>query len=191
MFESNDRDCPLDKLIAPLLESPIDSLTSHGNTLSPLVVDLDGTLTLTDTLIESVVQTVQCNPWDMLRLPFWLMEGRAVFKARLASRAGLAVESLPYREALCNFLRLERRKGRRIILATAANRSIAEAVAAHLGLFDDVVASDETRNLKGTIKLEAVRACAGNRFVYAGDSAADLPIWREADAAVLVGSSPR
>jgi 4-hydroxybenzoate polyprenyltransferase len=98
---------------------------------------------------------------------------------------------LPYREALCNFLRLERGKGRRIILATAANQSIAEAVAAHLGLFDDVVASDETRNLKGTVKREAVRACAGDRFVYAGDSAADLPIWREADAAVLVGTSPR
>jgi 4-hydroxybenzoate polyprenyltransferase len=92
---------------------------------------------------------------------------------------------------LCDFLRRERAKGRWIILATAAHRSIAESVAAHVGLFDEVVASDETHNLKGTIKLEAIRACTGGRFVYAGDSAADLPIWQAADSAVLVGTSAR
>jgi len=174
-----------------LLELSMGSLVSCVGNLSPLVVDLDGTLTRTDTLVESIVQAVKRNPWDILRLLLWLRKGRSVLKARLASCAGFAAESLPYQEALCNYLCIERAKGRRIILATAANQHIAESIAAHLGLFDEVVASDETRNLKGTIKLEAIRACAGNRFVYAGDSAADLPIWREADAAVLVGSSPR
>jgi 4-hydroxybenzoate polyprenyltransferase/phosphoserine phosphatase len=169
----------------------MDRLRVHGNALSPLVVDLDGTLTPTDTLVESIIQAVKQHPWDILRLPLWLREGRCVLKARLASHVGLAVETLPYQEALCDFLRIERAKGRWIVLATAAHRSIAEAVAAHLGLFDEVVASDTTRNLKGIVKLEAIRACAGPRFVYAGDSAADLPIWKAADAAVLVRASPR
>jgi beta-phosphoglucomutase-like phosphatase (HAD superfamily) len=178
-------------LTANSLDSPMDSPPSHLDDSLPLVVDLDGTLTPTDTLFESVIQTIQRNPWDILRLPFWLLKGRSVLKERLASRACLAAETLPYREALCDFLQSERAKGRVIILATAASRSIAESVAAHLGLCDDVVASDETHNLKGTRKLEAIRARAGDRFVYAGDSSADLPIWREADAAVLVGTSPR
>jgi 4-hydroxybenzoate polyprenyltransferase/phosphoserine phosphatase len=169
----------------------MDSLVSQGSALSPLVVDLDGTLTPTDTLVESVIQAVKRNPWDILRLLLWLWQGCSVLKARLASRVGLAAETLPYQEALCDFLRIERAKGRWIVLATAAHRSIAESVAAHLGLFDEVIASDETRNLKGIVKLDAIRACAGNRFVYAGDSAADLPIWKEADAAVLVRTSPR
>jgi 4-hydroxybenzoate polyprenyltransferase/phosphoserine phosphatase len=191
MFEPNDGDHTGDALTTPSLGLSMESLASHGNALPPLVVDLDGTLTPTDTLVESVVQTVQRHPWDMLRLPLWLKDGRAVFKARLASRAGLGAETLPYREDLCHFLRLQRGQGRRIILATAANRRIAAAVAAHLDLFDAVVASDETRNLKGISKLEAIRTQAGDRFVYAGNSVADLPIWREADAAVLVGTAPR
>ena len=190
-FKSNNGDGLLDVLNAHSLESPVDHLVSHGNEPSPLVVDLDGTLTPTDTLTELVLQAVKRHPWDILRLPLWLRKGRSVLKARLAARAGLAAETLPYREALCDFLRMERAKGRRIILATAAHRSIAESIAAHLGLFDEVIASDETHNLKGIVKLEAIRAGVGNRFIYAGNSTADLPIWREADAAVLVGTSPR
>jgi 4-hydroxybenzoate polyprenyltransferase/phosphoserine phosphatase len=173
-----------EQLIPARFEQQVDGLF-------PLVVDLDGTLTRTDTLVESLVQAVKRHPCDILRLPLWLIKGRAVLKARVAARAGFAAEFLPYQEALCDYLRIERTKGRRIILATAANRQIAKSIAAHLGLFDEVVASDETRNLKGTAKLEAVRACAGNRFTYAGDSAADLPIWRAAQSAVLVGASPR
>src|SRR5262245_58069736 len=188
MFEPNDRERSLDNMTALSLEPSTESLTRRGNDVSPLVVDLDGTLTPTDTLVESVVQAVKRRPSDILRLPLWLMKGRSVLKACLASRAGLVAETLPYREDLCDFLRIERTKGRGIILATAANRNIAKSVAAHLGLFDDVVASDETHNLKGTVKLKAIRACVGNRFVYAGDSAADLPIWREAESAVLVGT---
>jgi 4-hydroxybenzoate polyprenyltransferase len=155
------------------------------------VVDLDGTLTLTDTLVESVVQAVKHRPWDILRLPLWLLQGRSVLKVRLAERTSLAVETLPYQAVLCDFLRRERAKGRWITLATAAPRCIAEAVAAHVGLFDEVIASDEAHNLKGTGKLAAIRAFVGERFVYAGDSAADLPIWQAADSAVLVGTSPR
>ena len=161
------------------------------NEYIPLIVDLDGTLTPTDTLIESIIRLVKHNPLDGLKLPFWMLSGRAVFKSNIVLRAGFSVENLPYRQPLVDYLRSEKEKGRRIILATAAHRSIAESVAEHLGLFDSVLASDEVRNLKGRVKLEAIRETVGERFVYAGDSAADLPIWKAAEAAILVGTSPR
>lgn len=172
---------------------PNSALTPPGNEYSPLVVDLDGTLTPTDTLIESIIRLVKRNPMDVLRFPFWLLKGRAVFKAAVASRVFflLSAENLPYREQFVDYLRREREKGRRIVLATAAHRSIAESVAMRLGLFDVVLASDEARNLKGRAKLEAIRETVGERFVYAGDGAADLPIWKAAEAAVLVGTSSR
>lgn len=154
---------------------------------APLVVDLDGTLTPTDTLMESIVQALRQHPSDVLRLPVWLLKGRAEFKEIIASKSRIQAEHLPYRAALLDYLRGERERGRHIILATAAHRRIADAVAAQLGLFDAVLASDAARNLKGTVKLEAIRERVGNRFVYAGDSASDLPIWRAAEAAVLVG----
>lgn len=53
----------------------------------PLVVVLDGTLTVSDTLMESVIRVVKRKPANLLRLPFWLAGGRAVFKAKVAEHA--------------------------------------------------------------------------------------------------------
>ncbi len=157
----------------------------------PLVVDLDGTLTPTDTLIESLVRCVKRSPLTLLRLPFWLLRGRAGFKEALASHAGISPAQLPYRTPLLEYLRTERAAGRRLVLATAAHRSIAEGVATHLGLFDTVLATRVGCNLKGPAKLQAVRESVGADFVYAGDSPADLPIWKGSRAAILVGVTAR
>ena len=158
---------------------------------APLIVDLDGTLTLTDTLVESIAQVIKHNPEDVLRIPFWILKGRAAFKALVASKSSLSAEHLPYRTALLDYLRSEKEKGRRLILATAAHRDIANAVASHLGLFSEVIASDGSLNVKGEAKLQAIREKVGDRFVYAGDDVSDLPVWRAADAAILVGTSRR
>ena len=156
----------------------------------PLVVDLDGTLTPTDTLAESLVGLVKRSPLSLLQVPFRLLNGRADFKDWVAARSGVSAERLPYREALVSYLRGEKQQGRRIVLATAAHRSIAEGVSAHLGLFDEVLATQAGRNLKGEAKLEAIRAKLGGEFVYAGDSRADRAIWKASKAAVLVGVAP-
>ncbi|MDO9161267.1 MAG: UbiA family prenyltransferase [Methylococcaceae bacterium] len=155
----------------------------------PLVVDLDGTLTPTDTLVESIIQLGKQHPVDLLKLPFWLLKGRAEFKANIANRLTLKASNLPYRVELIDYLRHEKQNGRPLILATAANSSIADAVAAHLDLFDTVLASSENLNLKGSAKLAAIQETVGTDFVYAGDSKADLPIWQAAQAAILVNTS--
>lgn len=157
----------------------------------PLVVDLDGTLTPTDTLVESLIRLLKQSPLELLTLPMSLVQGRAAFKHRVAAQVGISAEHLPYHESLLAYLRSEKAKGRRIILATAAHRSIAEAVAAHLDLFDQVLATDGLLNLKGRTKLAAIREAVGEDFVYAGDSPDDLPIWSAARAAILVGVAPR
>ncbi|MBD9359268.1 UbiA family prenyltransferase [Methylomonas fluvii] len=157
--------------------------------LAALVVDLDGTLTPTDTLVESVLQVCKRQSFAVFKLPIWLAKGRAVFKTRVAQASSLDVESLPYRTDLLEYLRAEKRKGRQLVLATAAHSDIADAVAKHLDLFDKVLGSDENHNLKGINKLEAIREAVGPNFVYAGDSKADLPIWQAAQAAILVNTS--
>jgi 4-hydroxybenzoate polyprenyltransferase/phosphoserine phosphatase len=158
---------------------------------APIVVDLDGTLTPADTLAESVVALVKTAPLQLLRLPAWLLKGRSAFKESVAKAVTLAADRLPYSEPVLEYLRGERAKGRPIILATAAHRSIAERVSAHLGLFDSVLATENGRNLKGSLKLDVIRKHVGDDFVYAGDSRADVPIWQAATAAVLVRVSSR
>jgi 4-hydroxybenzoate polyprenyltransferase/phosphoserine phosphatase len=163
------------------------SYSFASSNCTPLVVDLDGTLTPTDTLVESVLKAARSSPLTLLCLPLWLARGRAAFKETIATQPEIDVTRLPYRIPLLEYLRAEKAKGRRIILATAAHHSIADRVAKHLGLFDEVLATTAGRNLKGRSKLTAIRESVGASFVYAGDSRADLPIWHSAQAAVLVG----
>ncbi len=160
---------------------------------APLVVDLDGTLTPTDTLVESTIHAVKHHPALLLRLPFILLQGRARFKQRIATLAGAHFnpDTLPYNEPLLAYLRSEKARGRQLVLATAADRCIAQAVADHLGLFDRVIASDGIDNLKGEQKRRRIQETVGPEFSYAGDHVADLPVWAFASAAVLVGVSPR
>jgi 4-hydroxybenzoate polyprenyltransferase len=66
---------------------------------------------------------------------------------------------------------------------------MAQAIAARLELFDEILASDGQRNLKGPTKAAALVERYGTRgFDYVGDSRADLPVWREAREAVVIGS---
>ncbi|MCV2356931.1 UbiA family prenyltransferase [Paucibacter sp. B2R-40] len=160
-----------------------------GAAQPPLIVDLDGTLTPTDTLMESALVLVRKSFWRALMLPLWLVRGRAVLKQELARRVQLDMNGLPWRADFLSYLGEQRAQGRRLILATAAHKDIAESAAAHLGLFDDVLATEGGLNLKGRNKLDAIRRLVGEPFVYAGDSSADLVVWQSASAAVLVGVS--
>jgi 4-hydroxybenzoate polyprenyltransferase len=151
----------------------------------PLAVDLDGTLVRTDTLHENLLVLFKQAPWLLLLLPLWVLRGKAFFKAEVARRASLDAARLPYNEELLAFLHEEKARGRRLVLATAADRRIADAVAAHLGLFSDVYASDGTLNLSGARKLARLRETLGT-FDYAGNDGVDVPLWRESRRVVVV-----
>ena len=153
---------------------------------SPLVVDLDGTLTPTDTLVEAVIQLIRQSPANLALLVFQLFRGRAAFKQYVASRSSFSARTLPIREPLLTYLRAEKTKGRQLVLATASHESVAKQVASHVGIFDHAIGTQGKTNLKGENKLRAIRRTVGERFVYAGDGAADVPIWKAAEAALLV-----
>jgi 4-hydroxybenzoate polyprenyltransferase len=161
------------------------------HTALPLCVDLDGTLLATNTLHETLV-AVAGNPTVLALIPGWLLAGKAVLKRELARRAPLDPTLLPYNRPLLEYLRKEKACGRYLVLATAADRSIAEVVNAHLGLFDEIIASDGVRNLRGEAKARALSERFGAQgFAYAGNDRTDIPIWGQAARAVLVNVSAR
>jgi len=153
-----------------------------------LAVDLDGTVLLTDSLLESVMALVRERSAALGDALWTLLQGRAAFKAWISAQVRLDVNTLPLNQPLVEWLLTERDSGRRLILVTAADRRIAEAVAASTGLFDEVLASDGAHNLKGQHKaallVERFGACG---FDYVGDALADLPVWRAARRAYVVG----
>lgn len=157
----------------------------------PLYVDLDGSLIASDSLWESLCLLMRRHPSRIAALPFWAVRGRAVLKSRIAALVAPEAGLLPYRAEVMALLGRERARGRPLVLATASHERIARAVAAEVGLFDDVLATTEGRNLKRGSKLEAIRDHSGGRpFAYLGDARADLPIWSAAECAYVVEPSP-
>lgn len=167
------------------IQSPIAAAAKR----TPLIVDLDETLVRTDTLVEQFIALVIRRPLAALAMLPAILGGRARFKARLAAAQPLDPVWLPYHQPLLEFLREQREGGREIHLVTAADHSVAEAVARHCGLFDSAEGSDGACNLKGARKAQRLAERFPGGFAYAGDSPADLKIWAAADGIVLAGTS--
>lgn len=138
-----------------------------------------------------IFQFLKQKPWNVLIFLYLLFQSRAKLKDRISSEVKFDASVLPYRKDLLEYLIAEKALGRSIVLATAAHQSIADAVAKELKIFDVVLSSTPTINLKGKSKLAAIKQVIGDRFTYAGDSKADLPIWYGATSAILVGTSKR
>jgi 4-hydroxybenzoate polyprenyltransferase len=156
-----------------------------------LVVDLDGTLAKTDVLIESVIRLLGRKPWLAFPMIGWLLRGKAEFKRRIAERIEVDAARLPYHADVVRLAEEARAQGRRVVLATAAAERHAQAVASHLGLFDEVISSSNSVNLSGAKKAELLVQRFGERgFDYAGNAYADLRIWRVARQAILVNPAP-
>ena len=162
-----------------------------GSESVPLVVDLDGTLLRTDLLLESALRLIKQRPWLVLLMPLWLLKGRAYLKRKIFQRVQIDVSLLPPHEELLTWLRDEKARGRRLILATASDYQQACLVAEPLGLFETVLGSDGQRNLKGREKLKTIVNVCGEEFDYVGNSSSDLAIWRDCRHAILVNTSRR
>jgi 4-hydroxybenzoate polyprenyltransferase len=152
--------------------------------LRPLCVDLDGTLVKSDTLLDGMCQYLRRHPARFWRMPVWLLGGKARLKAEVARGAELDAARLPYNRELLRFLEEQRRDGRVLYLTTGADEGLAEKVAAHLGIFAGVFATDGRTNLTRQRKLDRLNAEFGE-FDYIGNSRADLPLLAHAGEAMV------
>ncbi len=155
----------------------------------PLVLDVDGGILRTDLLHETAVAFVKAQPLRVFLVLWWLIQGKAVLKRKLAEQARIDIEALPVNEELAEHARAAHAAGRTVCLATAADEFLAARLAQRLGFVDFVIASDGRTNLKGETKARALTERFPAGFVYAGDSASDLHVWAKAERIVLVGAS--
>ncbi|MEP6764209.1 MAG: UbiA family prenyltransferase [Gemmatimonadaceae bacterium] len=152
----------------------------------PLVVDLDGTLILSDSLYEGFVQLWRQQPINVALVPMWVLRGKVALKREIANRVTLDASLLPYNEDVIAHLR-EQRAHRKIVLCSAADQRFADAVAQHLDLFDDVIATNGQVNLSSTNKAkELVLRYGAQGFDYIGNDTADLAVFEQARFAIAV-----
>lgn len=161
--------------------------TPQGTTTLPICVDLDGTLLRSDLLLESTLALLALRPWMLFLLPWWLLRGKAHLKRQVASRVCLDPATLPYDPRVLDWLRANPHRHR--VLCTASDEGLARPVAAHLGCFEEVIASDGQRNLSGAGKARVLVERFGERgFDYAGNGPVDLAVWSHARRALVVNA---
>jgi len=164
----------------------LKSITDKENTL-PLAVDLDGTLISSDSLVESGLDFVHQNPLNVFTLGRWLFAGKAALKQNIANSSSLNFACLPYNAAVIELIEQAKSQGRKVVLASACDQSIAAGVADYLGCFDEIIASDGVTNRSGRHKRdELVTRYGEHGFDYIGNAAEDLLVWQAAHSAILV-----
>lgn len=157
--------------------------------LPPLAVDVDGSLIRGDLLSESALAYLRGSPFRMFAILYWLSKGKAVLKRKLAERVDVDISVLPVNEEFVAYIETEQARGRSIHLATAADGIFAAKLAQRFGFVDGVIASDGVTNLKGEAKARVLAERFPKGFAYAGDAAADLPVWRAATETVVVDAA--
>lgn len=163
-----------------------ESLPDRG--MLPKCVDLDGTLLLSDLLYESVAALLRVNPFYLFAFPIWLIRGKAHLKRKIAERVSIAPELLPYDSRVIELLRTTSSRPR--ILCTASDEQLVRPIAEHLGLFEEVLASNGETNLGGRTKATALTTRFGARgFDYMGNGWTDIHVWRHARNAWVVNGS--
>lgn len=150
------------------------------NMQHPIVVDLDGTLVLSDMLVENFFLLLRYQPWRIPLVLLWLFRGKAYLKQRLADEVLPGVEHLPFNKPLLAWLIEQKLQGRAIVLATASDHRIAKAIASHLSIFDSVMGTTDV-NLSGKAKRKALVESYGDQgYDYVGNDMADVDVWKSA-----------
>ncbi len=155
---------------------------------APLCVDLDGTLVRADSTWETLTHTFFKAFPRFLKITFGAWRGRAWLKHQIGFP--LSAGNLPVNHEVLAFLQREKRAGRKIILVTASDQSVASAIARHFDIFDEAIGSNGKHNLKGTNKAALLIEKFGRGgFDYIGDSSNDIPVWEAARQSLAVQPS--
>jgi 4-hydroxybenzoate polyprenyltransferase len=152
----------------------------------PLCLALDGTLTPARTAHERLLALAKQSPAAFL---WQLVRGRTSPQPHAPwSRSQIDVAALPLRRELVEWLRSERRAGRRLVLVADDDPLAAEQMALHLDLFDEVATTGDYRGSLAQRRRAALAARYGERgFDYAGSEASDSIVWDASRRAIVVG----
>jgi len=157
----------------------------------PLVLDVDGTFLRTDMLFECFWAGMGKDPIAVLSSFARNFRHPEVLKRELGEIAAIRVDLLPVNDAVMDLAKTARMEGREVVLASASDTPLVQALADYHDLSPRIFASTPQVNLKGAAKAGAlVEAYGEGGFDYAGNEPVDRAIWKHADGAVIVGDLP-
>jgi 4-hydroxybenzoate polyprenyltransferase len=138
-------------------------------------------------LVESILIVIRKKPFFLFQAFFWYILGKSLLKKKVSNEVKLNLKHFPLNEEFISFLKEEKVKGRKIILATGASEKIAKDAFDFFGFFSNFISSNEKINLTGTDKRDKIIELIGKEdFSYAGDCKKDFSIWKRSKEAILV-----
>ncbi len=156
----------------------------------PLVIDLEGALLKSDVFHEALVHVITRQPLQAAQALLMLTKGFAAFKGWVTDLLLPHTRMVPINEAVREVMRQARRDGRKVYLATRADKRVARMVAEEMGDFDGVFASDDGTGLVGKSRACClVDALGAHGFDYIGNASVDVPVWRVARSAMIAGAT--
>ena len=162
----------------------------------PLCVDLDGTLIKEDTTQLAALKYAGCNPLKWLQIGAWFLYKRhAYMKQKLAQHVILTPDDWTIIPNMLKVIEEETKAGRSLFLVSATDIKFARAVAhAPLckGYFSskNVIASEGKINLRSAEKAKClVEKFGEGKFIYAGNSTHDFPVWAKGISPIIVVES--
>jgi len=133
----------------------------------PLVVALEGTLLRANPLVEALVRLACSRPLEAAKIALSGWSGQKPLSQAVADRGLLDVDSLPLDADMLEHMRDEKARGRKVFLASHADKTIADAVAARLGFVDGVLAAQENSPGDGRREM-LIRRFGEKGFDYVG-----------------------
>ena len=157
----------------------------------PLVVDVDGTLAAGDLLAEGSLRLLVSSPLGFFKAVRRGLRGRAALKRAVCQTGVLPHWAVVLNPEVVAEIVVAKESGKPVWLASGADELIVEQLAKEVDA-DGFLASDGKTNLVGSAKAQAlVERFGDGGFDYVGNDRRDLPVWRHARDAVLVGTSAR
>jgi len=153
-----------------------------------LIVDLDNSLLKIDLFKDALGRSLLQQPLVFLKTVALALKNRAKAKIYISKQINIELPTLPFNKKVIDIINDYREKGYKIVLATGASSHYAGPISNYLGLFDKVMATDETINNTGLNKLNAIKNEIDGDYIYVGDSKKDIPIWLHCKKAILVGA---
>jgi 4-hydroxybenzoate polyprenyltransferase len=166
-----------------------DDSKKDGGPDTPLVIDLDGTMLRSDTLIEGIAAGLFQKPFSTLAGCASAIVSVPRFKSWVFRNIDVDYDAIPANDDLVAWLADEKARGRKIHLVSAANQGVVDRLADRFDIFDSAHGSSDTHNLKGNNKRKFILDRFGPDAVYAGDSRPDFHVWKGVGGAVYAGSN--
>ena len=162
------------------------------NSLSPLFVDLDGTLIQEDLSHEAFFYFFKTKPILCLyHLFIFLFLGRPYLKERISRNYSVDLSKLKKNNSCIEYIRVAKNSNRDVYLISGSHQLLVDQISNQLNLFNNVFGTHKNFNMIGKNKIAYInQKLKIFDFDYIGNSKQDLPIWKYTKKVIFTNATP-